>query len=127
MHNGLGSVVFVAQNADARGFGIEVSCSQRRKPQPAGRDHADDLGAGESSDIAVDWPHEVNKSISTSGDLLGRFPVGRAIALEIPVWPRAMHIGGQKPLVVAVVPFRQVWTYLGMISESGKLAGATHA
>ena len=28
MHDGLDSVVFVTENADARGFGIEISCSQ---------------------------------------------------------------------------------------------------
>jgi hypothetical protein len=40
---------------------------------------------------------------------------------------RAMDGGGQKTLVVTVIPFRQVWDDLSVISESGKLAGATRA
>jgi hypothetical protein len=37
-----------------------------------------------------------------------------------------MYFGGQQALVVAIIPFRQVWVYLGTFSESGKFAGSAY-
>jgi hypothetical protein len=65
--------------------------------------------------------------IRPSGDLLGRFAIGSAVAIEIPIGVRAMHFGGQQALIVAIVPFRKVRIHLGTISESGKFAGSAYA
>src|SRR5262245_19241957 len=45
-------VVFVGEHAHAGGPAIEKLPGDRRQPEPAGRDHADDVAAGEGEDVA---------------------------------------------------------------------------
>jgi hypothetical protein len=57
------TVVFEAEHAHTSRAAEEKPASAWRQPKPTGRDHPDDVGAGERQDIALDGAYPGDKAI----------------------------------------------------------------
>src|SRR5437764_1127053 len=66
---------------------IEEAAVARRQPEPAGRDHADDVATRERQDVAVDAADLGNKVVGPGRDVPGGFAVGAAVLEQFPVCP----------------------------------------
>src|SRR5262245_38096023 len=64
------AVMFERQYADAGGAAEEEPPSVWRQPEPASRDHADDVATGESQHVARDAAHAGNEAVGAGGDVL---------------------------------------------------------
>src|SRR5262245_46843575 len=79
----------------------------RAEPRP-GRDHPDDVAAGDRQHVARDGLYPGEKAVSAGGNVSRRFPVGTAIAVEFPAGPLLEDVARQLPLEAAVVPLDQI-------------------
>src|SRR5215469_4517054 len=119
----LRGAVFITQDAQAGRLQQEVSTAARFEPEPASRDHSQEMPAREQQHVPLNPPHSIHDPVGPSADLLRRFPSGAAVAKQLPIWMLCMNLGGAAPLVLAVVPFDQVLIHFGDGPESGQLGG----
>src|SRR5437762_13892973 len=79
------AVVLEPEHADAGGATEENAPERRRHPMPAGRDHADDVAAGERQNVALDVLRPSDEAVRPGGHVFGEFAVRAAVAVEFPV------------------------------------------
>ena len=115
-------LVLEAEHAHAGGAAEEEPPGARRQSEPAGRDHADDVAAGERQHVALDAAHAGDEAVGPGGDVLRRFAVRAAVAEQLPAGPLLQDVPGQLPLEAAVVPLDQVRIDLRDRPEAGQLA-----
>jgi hypothetical protein len=90
------------------------------EPEPTGRDHADEVAAGEREHVAVDVAHPGDEMIGTVAHGYRQFAVRAAVAVEFPTGPFVQDFFGQFSLESTVVPFHQVGINLGDRPEAGQ-------
>lgn len=120
----LGSMVLIAEDRKACGLQEEVPTRAGLEPEPAGRQHAQEMPAGKDQDIAHDGPHLVQDTVGPRPNLLRGLSSRTAVAEELPVRALGVDLGAGAPLVLAVVPFGEIVVDLGRRSKSGQLACA---
>src|SRR5207247_4159718 len=118
----LTAVVLEAQHADAGGPAEEKPPGARRQTEPAGRDHADDVGAGERQDVACDRSRLGDKAVGTGGHVSGRLTAGAAVAEHLPTGPLLQDVPGELSLVTAVIPLQQTGIDLDRTAETSQRA-----
>src|SRR5262245_38509548 len=64
------AVVLEAEHADTGGAAEEKPPGAGREPEPTGRDHPDDVGAGECQDVALDAAYAGDEAVGPGGDVL---------------------------------------------------------
>ena len=119
----IAAVVFEAEHAHTGGLAEEHPPPSWRKAEPAGRNHTDDVAAGESQHIARDAVYPSEKAVRAGGNVSRRFPVWTAIAVELPAGPLLQDVACQLPLEAAVVPLDQVVIDFRASPEAGQLTG----
>ena len=65
--------MFEGEHAHAGGPAIEEPPGARRQPEPAGRDHASDVAAGEGQDVAREVADAGDEAVGAGGDILRGF------------------------------------------------------
>src|SRR5437868_12699486 len=83
-HRFVTAVVFETEDADAGGTAEEKPPGTCRQPEPAGRDHPDDMGAGKGQDVALDAAHPGKEAVGAGCDIVRRFTAGAAVAKHFP-------------------------------------------
>src|SRR5690242_20237033 len=101
-------VVLEPEHADAGRAAEEKPPGAWRQPEPTGRDHPDDVGAGERQDVPADVLYPGDEAVGPGGDVVRGFPAGAAVAEEFPARPLLQNVPGLPPLEAAVVPLHQV-------------------
>src|SRR5229473_4428211 len=123
----LGKVVLVAEEAEARGAEREIAPSRRFEAEPAGGDHAQDMGARKHQDIAADGAHAADDAIGPCADLVRSFPTRATVAEQLPIRALPEDLGGAAAFILAIVPFRQIRIELGLAAETRQLTGPDRA
>jgi hypothetical protein len=119
----IAAVVLEAEHAHAGGVTEEDLPGRRRQAEPAGRDHPDDVPAGEGEHVAADAVYPGDEAVGAGGDDSRRFPVRRAVAVEFPAGPLLEDLAGPFALGSAVVPLQQVLIDFRACREAGQRAG----
>jgi hypothetical protein len=88
---------------------------RRRRPRPGDEWHLD------NEDIAFDGPQAGDHTIGASANGLDRLTAGTAVAEEIPAGPLLADIGGAPTLILAIIPFLEVWVDLSLGAKSRQL------
>jgi hypothetical protein len=100
--------MLVSKHADTGWSTIEKSSGCRRKPEPASRDHANDVTAGKCQSISLDFTNKMNKSIGSGRDLVYRFSLGATIAVELPSRVVLKNLVCRFSFKYAVIPFEKI-------------------
>src|SRR5215510_14555729 len=119
LDHGPGSVVLVAEGAQARRLEIEIARGAGLQPEPARPEHAQDVAAREDQDVSVDGAHLRHHPVGAGPDLRGRLAVGAAVAEEVPVGALGVDVLARAALVAPVVPLEEIRVDLGHIAEAG--------
>src|SRR5437899_964253 len=101
-------VVLEAEHARARRAAEEKPAGIRRQPEPAGRDHANNVPAGECQNVALDVTNLGDEPIGPNGNVARRFAAGAAVAIQFPTGLFLKYLPRQLPFELAVVPLDQV-------------------
>ncbi len=88
---------------------------------PAYSHDSPEVSVGEDGKITLQRPEPANQPICTFGNLGGRFTAGTSVSKHIPAWPHFANIICTQPLIIAVVPLRQVRLNFPNCIQSGQL------
>src|SRR5258707_12327652 len=97
-----------AEHAHRSGIAEEETPRGWRQAEPAGRDHPNDVAAGECQHVAGAAVFPGDEAVGPQGDVCWRFALGTAIAVEFPAGLLLQDVAGQLSLEAAVVPLDQV-------------------
>src|SRR5215472_18380166 len=95
----------------------------RGQSQPAGPEHSQYVAVREQGHIPGPRAYLADDPIDPCADLLRTLAARTAVAKDHPRGLPGMDLLRGKPLVVTVVPFRQVRIGLGALSQARELAG----
>src|SRR5262245_2812968 len=98
------AVVLEAELPHAARPAEEVPSGRRGEAEPPGRDHADDVAAGERQHVAADGLRPADEVVGAPGHVLGGLTAGAAVAEQLPAGPLIHDVNGHLPLVAAVDP-----------------------
>ena len=116
--DGVGGVVFVAENAQCWRWRCRSVWRTGREVEPAGGDHADNVAVGEGGDVALDRLDGLRKCIARAAACVGGFAVGRRRERGSSWGSRWLDFGGgEATFVVAVVPFDEVRDEFGAVAR----------
>src|SRR5947209_12942308 len=90
----LRQIVLVAENAEAGGAEHEVTAASRFEPEPAGREHPQDVRARKYQDVAPDCTNALDYSVGPRAHLIRGFASRSAVAEQEPTRPFGEDIGG---------------------------------
>ena len=114
--------MFVAELAQARGAENHEPAAFRAQPEPARRQHAQEMAARKQQYVGVESPHAGNDAIGPSADLREGFAAGTAVAQDAPAGNFLANVDGPPPLVGAVVPLDQIVIDLRDVAEAPRVA-----
>src|SRR5208283_678230 len=103
-----GKFVVVGQNAQSARIEQEMRAGARWKPDPPRHEDAEHVSVRKQSDIPVNSADPGDDSIHPGADLLWRFAARATVAENQPVRRLLMNLLGRQPLVIAVIPLRQL-------------------
>src|SRR5690242_1974381 len=86
-NHALGTVVFIAQSAQAGSTEEKVFAGQRGEAKPAGGKDAQKMTAGKKQHVAVGRTNSVDHVISSGSYIGWRFTAWTAVAKELPIRP----------------------------------------
>src|SRR5260370_36779049 len=101
-------VVPVAENAEAGGAEHEVTAASRFEPEPAGREHPQDVRAGKYQDVASDGANALDYAVGPRSHLVRGFASRSAVAEQEPTRSFVEDVGGTAGLLLALIPFGPV-------------------
>ena len=84
----IAAVVFKAEHSHTSGLAEEHPPRSWRQAEPAGRNHPDDVTAGERQHIAPDAVYPREKAVRAGCHISRRLTVGTTIAVEFPAGPK---------------------------------------
>src|SRR5262249_3250995 len=111
-----------AEHAHRSGIAEEETPCGRRQAEPAGRDHPDDVSAGECQHVAGAAVYPGDEAVGPHGDVCWRFALGTAVAIEFPAGPLLQHVAGQLSIEAPVLPLIQLVTDFRADTEAGQFA-----
>src|SRR3974377_2281232 len=101
-------IVFVAQNAEARGAEQEITPASRFEAEPACSEHAHEMRARKQQDVPVDGGRAADDAVGSCAYLNGRLPAWAAIAKQLPIRALQEDLGSAAALILGVAPFYAV-------------------
>src|ERR1700719_3859524 len=114
--------MLVAGDAQRRGAEIEKTAAARLQAQPARRQHAQEMAAGEEQGIPVQGAKAGDDPVGAGANSRHAFAAGTAVAEELPVGPFLENLRRRFALVVAVVPLDEVRFDLGYRAKPRQFA-----
>ena len=109
--------MLVSENAQRCGIEQKVLRLPDRQSDPSRGEHASEVSVRKEGDIAIHHAELGEEALGALGNLHGRLSVWSTVPKKIPSRLGIENIGGKAPLVVAMVPFRQVRLDLGWRRE----------
>src|SRR5215469_13230777 len=95
-----------------------------RQADPAGREDAQKMRAGEDQHVAVGRADPLDDAIGAGADR-GRILAARTtVAEQVPVGAVFMNVVRLGAFVLAIIPLDRIGQNLGLAAEAGQLAGA---
>src|SRR5580704_640120 len=118
----LGSIVFIAQRAEAGGAEEKISPSRRLEIEPAGAQHPQEMPARKHEHITLDAAQASDDAVGARSDLVRRLASRTAVAEQLPVRMFRMNIDRPPAFILAIIPFDQIGVDFRHAAEAGQLA-----
>src|SRR5262245_54179411 len=93
-------IVLVADSASAGRAEQAITSRGGLEPQPARREHAQEVSAREEQHVLPHTTHPADGAVGARGDLVGRLPSRATVAEELPAGALRVDLGARATLVV---------------------------
>ena len=120
-------LALVAKDADGRRGERESSPCRGRHPEPARREHAQEMAVREHDCVAIEGPQLGDHAIRSARDVRCRFTPRAPVAPQVPARLLDVDLRDRQALEAPVVPLDQVLASLRIGAQPGEATGLDRA